>query len=384
MINLELTFLGRSFVGENRPLAFPSFVASSSFDIEDMEAYLGGSYSGTAKFIKFDVAYVRVLPYGEIYNVGYQSLMRESSEVFIGGLLDLSDATSKFEVNSLALCCCDKNRISDDPRSWMIFAFGELELNSYPLPVQPDDSMYYAFPFKFNYGTNIPDLLIPEGKTPWKTFLDHCNNTVENLKQTHNVWFDLQNLKVQVGNTTLDLPVSSGGSGDIEERIANLQREIASAVKYRPLEGTDNSYIAAVDKDQNCVLNSFVKRGTIASTIPKTSLDPLTQSLFQFFNNFNNQSSIVQINYQYRVHWSVNEQTWTQGMPGSFSSADFIFIIPCSTGWFTSRMTYTINRSQNNCYFVRGDASQEAWTSYFYVAIWRTEVIDVPGNVIVV
>lgn len=372
MINLELTELGRAFVSENKSLVFPSFVASSSFDIEDTEAYLRGSYRGSEKFIKFPAVYAHVLPYGEIYNIGYESYMRDHSEARIGGILSLSEAGSRFEVNSIALCCCDPGK-EKDSKDWAVYAFGSLELNTYPLPVQPDDSVSYAIPFSVSYGSRIPNLsVIGDGRVPWKLFLDHAGSRVTEPEQVHGAWFDLSNYKIRVGSTSLDIPVSSGGSE--EERIARLEEEVALAVKYRNLESSDSSFIAAVDSENSYVENSFVQRSKLSSRLPKTALSVLSQ----LFSNALDNNSTVKVTYHNRVHWNVNVQTWSQGLDSSFASADFVFIIPCSKGWFTSRMVYTINRSENKCYFTRGDASQEAWTSYFYVALWRAEVVTVP------
>ena len=161
-----------------------------------------------------------------------------------------------------------------------------------------------------------------------------------------------------------------------DERISRLQQEVALAVKYRPLEGSDSSYIAAGRGDKNCIENSYARRSRISEALPKAGLSALAQ----LFNSAP-PGSKVQAVYRNRVHWNVGEQSWTQDIDGSFSSADYIFVIPCSKGWFASRMTYTINRSQNKCYFVRGDASQEAWTSYFYVAIWGADIVTVSNSI---
>ena len=180
------------------------------------------------------------------------------------------------EINSIGLIVYDPNHIGD---AWYshIYASGELELNTYPLPVNENDSMTYIIPFQVSYGDIIePNLTAPDNLTPWKNFTDHENNPVSNPKQVHNMWIDLPNLMLRVDNTSLPIPVQGESGGDIDARIRAIQEALVGAVKYKPEEQiTPTTTFAAVDADNNVIKDSTV---TVYSMTNSASMDSLNSA----------------------------------------------------------------------------------------------------------
>lgn len=370
MITLHLTEQGQRDITDNRRLYFVTFVASNSFDYEDMEAWRRNDYHGDAIFKEFPVAYINITPKGRKYSIGNTTYTLDHTIVDIAGAVETYKLDEPFEINSIGLIVCDPDHIGDVWYSY-IYAFGELELDTYPLPVNENDSMTYIIPFQVSYGDIIePNITAPDNLTPWKTFLDHQNNPVSNPKQVHNMWIDLPNLTLRVDNTTFPIPVQGESGGDIDARIRAIQEALVGAVKYKPEEQiTPTTTFAAVDVNNNYILDSHTKVTELQNSISESQM---YSGLAGLINQINDK---VYIQLWYRdIHWNTNEQEWTEWLPGEFCPCFAIFIVPYSLSWFTSKMQYTINYPGNNydgksCYFVRGDASEDTQIRYCYIGI---------------
>jgi hypothetical protein len=276
MITLHLTEQGQQDVSWNHALYFSHFIASNSFDYEDMEAWIRNNYYGDAVFKEFPVAYLNITSKGKTYSEGHTIIVLDHTIVDIAGAVETYKLDKSFEINSIGLIVYDPNYIGDAGHSH-IYAFGELELNTYPLPVNENDSITYIIPFQVNYGDIIePNLTAPDNLTPWKTFLDHQSNPVSNPKQVHNMWIDLPNLMLRVDNTSLPIPVQGESSGDIDARIRAIQEALVGAVKYKPEEQiTPTTTFAAVDADNNVIKDSTV---TVYSMANSASIDSLNSA----------------------------------------------------------------------------------------------------------
>lgn len=282
MINLQITEAGQNDVNNMTPLYFSHFIASNSFDIEDMEDYRRGTYQGNTVFKEFPIAYLNITPKGKIYSIGHTTYMLDHTVVDIVGAVETYKLDKSFEINSIGLIAFHADHPND---SWYsrIFAFGSLELNTYPLPVNEDDTLTYIIPFQVNYGDWItPEISAPDNLTPWKTFLDHTNKEVTNPTQVHNLYIDLQNLKFRVDNTSFPIPVQGGGGGggDIDARIRALQEALRGAVHYNPLIPiTSTTTFAAIDAGSNQILNSTVKVSSMTSSASQTALAAAQQQV---------------------------------------------------------------------------------------------------------
>lgn len=306
MINLSLTDEAQQYVRNGTPLHFTTFIASSSFDYEDMEAYRKNQYQGDATFLKFPIAYLNITPKGYIYSIGHESYTLQETLVDIVGALEAYKATKKFEVNSIGIIA--KYRLDfDDDDHWgnFIFAFGSLELNTYPLPVIAEDSMTFIIPFQVSYGSVIePHLTAPDILVPWKTFNEHNYEVVTNPMQTHDLWVDLQGMKFRVESTTFPIPV---GSEDDEARLDAIEEELEESALYSPSPAPSNSEFASVSLDGDYIEKSTVKVSSVASSATKSSLEAANQSIRSITN------SIIPVSLKFGGSFSVDSGWTTDG-----------------------------------------------------------------------
>lgn len=262
MINLQITENGQNAVANNDTLYFVSFIASNSFDYEDMEEWRSNRYHGNAEFQLFPIAYLNVIPKGRYYADGYDSELLDHTIVEIAGAVETYKYDKAFEINSIGLVATrNPNQPVIDGWSSFIFAFGSLELNTYPLPVNENDSMTYIIPFKVNYGDYLePRVSAPDNLTPWKSFNEHNYSQITNPLQTHGLWIDMENMKFRVGGVTLPIPTSEGGESDLDERIDAIYEQLVGAVKYKPNQIiTQNTTFAAVNASSNLIVDSTAK-----------------------------------------------------------------------------------------------------------------------------
>ena len=362
MITLHLTEQGQQAIEDNLSLHFVTFVASDSFDSEDMELWRTGSYSGNKIFRQFPVAYINITPKGKIYSEGHTSYMLDHTVVDIVGAIETYNIDRTFEINSIGIIATTDEESDIDSIYSFIYAFGSLELNTYPLPANKRDTLTYIIPFQVSYGDIVnPDLTAPDNLAPWKTFLEHKYKQVTNPTQVHNLYIDLNNMKFRVDSTTFSIP--SAGGEDLDRRIAGIWNALTDAVYYKPEEElTANTTFAAIDVGRNEILDSKIK---VLGNIDVINKNTLYGTISPQINSKAN--AIIR---QYcNIHWSTNEVDWTQGLEDEFVGCSTIFIIPCSYSWYTSRMVYTINYQNNNCYFYRNDASQDTRIQYWYIGI---------------
>lgn len=272
MITLALTEEGLYRLEHDTALHFPHFVASTSFDLEDMDAYRKGTYRGTATFAEFPVAYIHITPKGKAYSIGHTIHILDHTVVDIAGAMDASRQGKSFEINSIGLIAENPDH-PGEPYYGCVYAFGSLKLDTYPLPVNKEDGMSFIIPFQVNYGDNTdPHLTAPDTMTPWKEFLDHKHRPVTNDRQVHNLWIDLAHLTLRVDNTTLPIPVQGEGS-DIEARISALEDALRNAVHYYPnTPVSSNARFAAVDPNRRQILDSTVKVSSITDSASMASL----------------------------------------------------------------------------------------------------------------
>lgn len=349
MINLQLTEAGQNAIGNDNFTYFATFIASDSFDYEDMEAWRRGTYQGNAQFQLFPVAYVNIIPKGRLYTDGYNSEVLDHTIVEIVGAVETYKLSESFEINSIGIVATDSEDSAISSWSSFIFAFGSLELNTYPLPVNEDDTITYIIPFKANYGDNVhPRVSAPDNLTPWKTFLEHNNSLIINPLQTHGLWIDLLNMNFRVGGVTIRIPTSEGGESDLDARIDAIYEQLEGAVKYKPeQEITQNTTFAAVNASSNLIVDSTAKVVEYEdSRISKASLYDMVNSIAG--------SDTMKINI-----WVASETI----RGGSWSTWDYnsliyycpgyplyVLAVPKNKYWYDYGITYELLdvRSNNN------------------------------------
>lgn len=354
MINLQLTEAGQSAVNTDREMYFVSFIASNSFDYEDMEAWRTHHYRGDAKFQLFPVAYLNVIPKGRLYTDGYESEMLDHTVVEIVGAVETYKLDESFEINSIGLVASNPNDPGIDTWNSLLFAFGSLELDTYPLPVNENDTMTYIIPFMVNYGDNLePRVSAPDNLTPWKTFLEHNNSLITNPLQTHGLWIDLANMNFRVGGVTIRIPTSEGEGSDIDARIDAIYEQLVGAVKYKPEQDiTQNTTFAAVNSSSNLIVDSTAKvLGYEDSRISKASLYDMVNSIAG--------SGAMQIGI-YIATGSKGGGSWsTWDYPDLWKQCPgyplYVLVIPKNRYWYDYGITYEVLDMRNNSkpgYFV--------------------------------
>lgn len=354
MINLQITENGQNAVTDNDTLYFITFIASNSFDYEDMEEWRSNRYHGNAKFQLFPIAYLNVIPRGRYYADGYDSELLDHTIVEIVGAVETYKLDESFEINSIGLMATRNPNIPDiDGWSSFIFAFGSLELNTYPLPVNENDSMTYIIPFKVNYGDYLePRVSAPDNLTPWKTFLEHNNSLITNPLQTHGLWIDLANMKFRVGGVTIRIPTSEGEGSDIDARIDAIYEQLVGAVKYKPNYVINpTTTFAAVDVPNNHVLDSKAKVLEFRNNrTTKTNLYDMVNSIAG--------SDILSINVWTATNainaWRWNGSNTVYDYPDLWKSCHgyplSLCIIPKNRYWYDYGVTYELIDARSNAH----------------------------------
>lgn len=348
MITLSLTETAQPYVQEGSALHFTTFIASDSFDYADMEAYRRGEYSGDATFLEFPIAYLNITPKGYTYSIGHESYTQPETLVDIVGALEAYKATTKFEVNSIGLIAKFRLDLEDDNfYGNMIFAFGSLELNTYPLPVIAEDSMTFIIPFQVSYGDiTEPALTAPDNLVPWKNFNEHNYKQIVNPTQTHNLYVDLQNMEFRVENTSF--PIPTGESDEDRARLDRIEAELEDAVLYKPEESiSSNATIAAVNADNNTIVDSTVKVSSMATSTSQTQLETFTSNI-QSLLNTKTQIATYSWNFGTSSGWTTSDglkykdiiTDWvSRGLP-AYPTA--VVLIPRDRNWYDYGVSYEI------------------------------------------
>lgn len=280
MINLSLTDTGQSDISGNREIYLVSFIASDSFDISDMEDYIAGRYQGDSIFREFPVAYLNIIPKGSTYSVGYESYVTDHTEAETAGAIEAYLDGSAFEINSIGIIA-SRNISIPTVQNGYIFAFGSLSLDTYPLPVNENDSMTYIIPFKINYGDTVsPKIHAPDNLVPWKLFTDHDHKHSDDPTQVHRLFIDIPNRKIRAYNTTLDLPIQGESGGDIDARIRAIQEALEGAVHYDPDEPiTSQTEFAVVSQEGNTMSESTVTVESLSQGATSAQLNTMATNV---------------------------------------------------------------------------------------------------------